>query len=96
MKRFSRHKTHDEIKVQCEAAGIHFSDHLYEVTGSDWLVITTIKDDNHSGQVLYNVVTGVFFGTTPDDVSFDSSKDEHEDEPWFQALLLFFYVEIGT
>lgn len=50
MKRFKRHKTFDEIKTQCKAAGIHFSDHLYKITGSDWLVITTIKGDNDSGQ----------------------------------------------
>jgi hypothetical protein len=96
MKRFKRHKTFDEIKAQCEAAGIHFSDHLYKVTGADFVVITTIEGNNNSGQVLYNTVTGAFFGTTPDDVSFDSDKDEHENEPWFQALLLFFYEEVGT
>ena len=96
MKRFVRHKTSDEIEAQCKAAGIHFSDHLYKITGSDWLVITTIEGDNDSGQVLYNVVTGTFFGTTPDGVSFDSSKEEHENEPWFQSLLLFFYLEVGS
>ena len=96
MKRFTRHKTYDEIKAQCDAAGIHFSDHLYKLTGSDWLVITTTKDDNDSGQVLYNSVTGVFFGTTPDGVSFESGNDAHEAEPWFQALLLFFYQEVDS
>jgi hypothetical protein len=95
MKKFDGVKPLAAIKKQCRAAGIHFSDRLYR-EGSDYVVITSIKGDNHSGQVLFNQFNGNFFGTTPAGVQFDSKKTTHEKEPWFQALLAFFYVEKGT
>ncbi|CAG9172471.1 hypothetical protein CURE108131_23050 [Cupriavidus respiraculi] len=91
MKKFAGNKPLIEIKRQCEAAGIDYNDTLYR-RGGDYVVITTVNGDNDSGQVLYNTVNGKFFGTTPDGIQFDSSSTKHENEPWFQALLSFFYV----
>lgn len=59
------------------------------------------------GWVMFNTFNGTFYGTTPRaknwqrvgeprvpaGVEFDSGSTTHEHEPWFQALLSFFYVE---
>jgi hypothetical protein len=92
MKKWAGNKPIDVIKKQCKAAGIHFNDRMYR-DGSDYVCITTVKGDNYSGQVLYSTVNGAFFGTTPSGVEFDSNKTTHDKEPWFQALLAFFYEE---
>lgn len=92
MKKFAGHKTLDVIKQQCQEAGIEFDDRLHK-TGSDYVVVRTIKGDKDSGIVLYSSFNGNFFGSTPDGVDFDSASTEHENEPWFQALLSFFYIE---
>ena len=95
------HKNSKQIQAQCKAAGIHFGDKLYNEEGSDYIVVTTRKGDNYSGQVLYNVVNGTFFGTTPrvwpehpewENVEINSNYAFHDDTPWMQALLAFFLV----
>lgn len=91
MRTFKGNKSLTHIESQCKQAGIHFNDYLLRTGTSDYVVITTIKDDNYSGQVLYNTFNGTFFGTTPDGTQFDSRSTEHEHEPWFQQLLEFFY-----
>lgn len=92
MKKFSGNKRLAEIKAQCKQAGIQFDDARYK-RGDDYVVIRTTPNDNASGIVLYNTFNGNFTGTTDKGVNFDSRSDQHENEPWFQALLSFFYVE---
>ncbi len=87
MKKFAGHKSSDAIKQQCEAAGIEYDQERYE-NGGDHVVIV-----GGGARILYNTVNGRFFGTTPEGIEFDSNKTEHEEEPWFQALLSFFYIE---
>jgi hypothetical protein len=43
--------------------------------------------------VFWCSFNGNFFGTTPDGVEFNNWATTHDDEPWFQQLLSFFYVE---
>ena len=64
---------------------------------------------NVGGWVMFNTFNGTFYGETPKatnwqkvneprvppGVEFSSSGTEFEAEPWFQALLSFFYVEKG-
>jgi hypothetical protein len=57
---------------------------------SDHIVFTSIAGNSDSGQVLYNVFNGRFFGTTPEGVQF-ASEDDRDGTPWFDALLNFFY-----
>ncbi len=92
MKKFAGNKKLEVIQEQCESAGIHYDDRALD-HGFDHVVITTIKGDRNSGQVIYNSVNGNFFGVTHEGVKFNSNETEHEHEPWFQALLSFFYVE---
>ncbi len=93
MKKFTAYKDLDTIEAQCKAAGIQYDARMMDEHGSDYIVVRTLADDSHSGEVLYNMFNGNFFGTTPDGIQFDSMNDMHEDEPWFQQLLSFFYVE---
>jgi hypothetical protein len=92
MKKWAGHKSFDVIKQQCKDAGIHFSDQSYR-KGGDCVVVSTVKGDEKSGQVMYNTVNGVFFGVTPEGVEFDSNHATHDREEWFQKLLAFFYIE---
>jgi hypothetical protein len=109
MKKFAGKKPLETIRQQCKLQGVHFNDFLFRTQRSDYVVLTSKKGNNDSGQVLYNTFNGTFFGTTPAKrdwhhplvnkfcppagVEFDSNSTEHENEPWFQALLSFFYVE---
>lgn len=92
MKTFAGNKKLADIKAQCKAAGIQFDDAGYK-KGGDFVVIRTKKNDNDSGHVLYNATNGNFTGRTDKGEFFDSRSNKHEGEPWFQALLSFFYVE---
>lgn len=94
MKKFDRHKTYDEIRAQCQAQGIPLNDHLFCSKGYDTIVVnhawnTPLRD----GYAVYSVFNGKFHGVTDGGDTFDSSSTKHEKEPWFQALLSFFYVE---
>lgn len=93
MKTFSGNKPLAVVKAQCKAAGIDYNDREFRRVGSDFVCITTVKGQNHTGQVLYNTFNGRFFGTTPDGTEFSSDSTKFENEAWFQALLSFFYVE---
>lgn len=92
MKTFAGNKKLADIKRQCKECGIQFDDANFK-KGSDFVVIRTKRNDNSSGVVLYNTFNGNFTGTTDKGIDFDSQRTEHEAEPWFQALLSFFYVE---
>jgi len=98
MKKFKGNKSIKTIAKQCKRLGLQFNDAMFQRGTSDHVVITSIEGDHHSGQVVLNTFNGNFFGNAPDrapwnGVSFDSTKDEHEHEPWFQALLEFFYTD---
>ena len=94
MKKFARIKTFEEIEAQCEAQGIPFNDHLYRIKGWDTVVVGSTYGHGHlPGHAIYNTFNGWFHGVTPEGVHFDSASKKHKSEPWFQALLKFFYVE---
>lgn len=88
MKTFAGNKSLKAIKAQCVAQGVTFDDRMYRKQGSDHVVV-----EGGGCRVLFSTFNGNFFGTTPDGTTFDSRETLHEDEPWFQALLSFFYVE---
>lgn len=95
MKTFAGNKSFAQIERQCKDAGIQFDSTDYD-KGGDYVVIRTRANDDRSGHVLYNTTNGNFFGETPEGVKFNSKLTTHEDQPWFQQLLQFFYVEKGT
>lgn len=89
MKKFSHHKTLDEIRAQCAAQGIPLNTHMYDRHG--WDTVSVGEQRPCRGYAIYNVVNGRFYGVTPGGVSFSSSSIQHEHRRWFQQLLNFFY-----
>jgi hypothetical protein len=87
MKKFAGNKSRDQVKAQCEALGLEFDDAKYE-RGSDF---TTIRGGG--AEVIWSSFNGRFFGTTDEGVEFSSDDTQHDDQPWFQLLLAFFYIE---
>jgi hypothetical protein len=86
MRKFSKSKTREQVKAQCDALGLVFDDLAYE-RGSDFTAIR-----GGGAQVLWSSFNGRFFGTTDTGIEFSDDNTKHEAEPWFQALLEFFYV----
>ena len=87
MKTFGSTKHLKEILAQCKAQGLLVDLDKYR-SGSDYIVIR-----GGDAEVMFNTFNGRFHGTTPDGVQFSSDNANHEREPWFQALLSFFYNE---
>jgi hypothetical protein len=91
MTKFLRHKTYDEIRQQCAAAGIELDTSKYD-EGSDYIVVSSTGPNGEKARVLYSTVNGNFFGTTPDGTEFSSDDKRLDGTPWFDALLNFFLV----
>lgn len=89
MKLFARHKTLDEVKRQCRKQRLKLDTTHYRL-GSDY-----VKVEGGGAVCYYSTVNGRFFGKTPQGVEFQSDSHTHDREPWFEALLKFFYVEKG-
>lgn len=88
-KKFSRHRTHEEIKALCKKQRVPINDDNFQLHGWDSVLIGT----KEQGFVIYNTFNGRFFGKTDRGVDFDSSSPKHDKAAWMQALLNFFYVE---
>lgn len=84
-RRFTGHRSFDQIVAECKAQGVELDASNYVNRGSDFL---SLKGGGF--QVLYSTVNGQFFGTTPTGEKFHSSE-VRDGEPWFSALLGFFY-----
>jgi hypothetical protein len=91
MKKFAGHRSYDEIKALCQEQGLRFVDTAYIFNGADSVTVV-----GGGAVVVYDTTTGRFRGSTPDGIDFDSNSDEHDNEPWFQALLSFFLIEKET
>ena len=95
MQQFARSKTQDEIRAACRVAGFALDTAAYD-KGSDFVKITFA----HEGQtydVLYSSFNGRFIGSPTGindcPVAFFSSDDgDLDSQPWYAALLAFFYV----
>lgn len=89
MKKFKGHRSFDQIAAQCKEQGLAFECANYVLRGSDYVGV-------FSGgvRVLYNTSNGRFFGTHLDGRRFSESS-AFDGEPWFDALLNFFYYTEG-
>lgn len=93
MKKFLRHRTSKEIKRACRDRGFPFSDKKYN-EGSDYITFT-FRYGNVRCFVCYSTVNGRAFGElagVPKSQWFSTDSTEHENRPWFKALLDFIYV----
>lgn len=84
--KFERAKTRDEVLAQCKTQGIKVDQKAYE-RGSDY---TTLSKGGCT--IVWSSWNGKFMGKTPDGIEFNSDSAKHDNEPWMQALLSFFFV----
>ena len=89
MLKFSGVKPLTTILAQCKAQGVPVDDHHYRTKGWDCIVLGDPKMQR--GYVVYNTFNGRFHGVTDKGVKFTSDSSKHDNEPWMQALLAFFY-----
>lgn len=90
-KRFSGHRSYEQIREECRAQGLILEDAAYRRHGSDWIGIRGCKGGT---LVMYSTPTGRFHDTALDGRPFTESSC-FDGEPWFDALLAFFYYENG-
>jgi hypothetical protein len=110
MKTFKAVKRLNVIRAQCREHGVTLDDYNYRTPsiGSDHVALGMQGGERPDGSplvhtapgypggwVLFSVWNGRFFGRTPEGVEFDSGDAKFDDEPWFEALLDFFYVREG-
>lgn len=97
MQQFARHKTQDEVRDACREAGFALDTTQYD-KGSDYIKIPFA----HEGQtydVLYCSFNGRFMGS-PTGINdcpvafFGSDDGDLDSQPWYAALLAFFYIPI--
>lgn len=90
MKTFQGHRSFDQIAAECKAQGLTLECAGYVKNGSDHIGVV-----GGGVRILYNTFNGRFFGTHPDGRSFSESS-QFDGEPWFDALLGFFYFEAAA
>jgi hypothetical protein len=85
MKKFKGNRRLADILASAKAQSVSVNKSFYDKGGD------TISFWGGGFTVYYNTFNGNFFGTTPDNLRFSSDSELHEKQPWFQALLNFFY-----
>lgn len=91
-KRFAGHRSYEQIRAECRRQGLVLEDANYRRNGSDWIGVRRRRD---STVVLYSTPTGRFHGTHPTCGTQFTESSPFDGEPWFDALLAFFYYEDG-
>lgn len=92
LKRFAGHRSHEQIREACRAQGLILEDAAYRRHGSDWI---GVRGKAGGTLVLYSTPTGRFHGTQPATGEKFTESSPFDGEPWFDALLAFFYYEEG-
>lgn len=90
MQKFARHRTVDEIKKLGKKSRFSVNTQRYDRNGADHIVIHG-DFAGHELPVLYNSVDGRFFGELPSGEMFSSDDATLDGQPWFDAMLAFFY-----
>lgn len=92
LKRFAGHRNYQQIRDECKAQGLILEDAAYRRHGSDWIGVRGRPD---GPLVLYSTPTGRFHGTHPATGEKFTESSPFDGEPWFDALLAFFFYEEG-
>jgi hypothetical protein len=92
MRTFAGSRTFEEIAALCVHQGVPLNAKRYIEDGHDHIIVGQEWPlDASKPYVIYNVFNGKFHGLAPDGTVFDCA-DDLEGEPWFNALLDFFYI----
>jgi len=90
MKKFSRHRTLDELKSLCAERGLKLNTDRYDHAGSDYVLVSGLFA-GEAAEVLCSTFNGRFFGALADGRKF-TEDDAHDGQPWFDAILDLVYV----
>lgn len=97
MKTYARHRTSTEVKALAAMKGFTVDSTKYDAQGYDHIVVHMPGPSRTLIPVLYNTVNGRFFHASANVVdSFTSDNPKLDGQPWFDAMLEFFYVEPVT
>jgi hypothetical protein len=88
---FSRHRTIDEVIVRAKETGVRVDTARWRL-GSDFVTVELPGPQGVLVPVLYNTFNGRFFYQPPVGAGFSSTDTQYDGEPWFDAMLAFFYV----
>jgi hypothetical protein len=94
MKTYKRHRTPEELKAACKAAGLKYSQAKFDRGDSDYITF-----DFKHGKATLHVCMSTFNGRAFGELEgvkghswFSTSSTEDERKHWFQALLAFIYT----
>lgn len=90
MKKFSRHKTLDEITGACRAAGFEVDTEQYD-HGSDHVTIDGIFAGRRMA-IIYNTFNGRFLAPDDDGHLLTERSANLDGIDWYDAILEFLYV----
>lgn len=90
-RQFSRHRSREEVITLAKARNVKVDASYYD-SGTDHLVVYLPGPTAEIVKVLFNVISGCFFYAPEDGAGF-SSDDKLDGQPWFDAMLDFFYIE---
>jgi hypothetical protein len=90
--KFARHRSVEEVVDLARQKGIRVNVERYNL-GSDFITVELPGRDGKPIPVMYNVFNGRFFSGSREPFSyFASDRTDHDGQPWFDAMLEFFYV----
>ena len=90
-KQYGRHRTGEEVIELAKAQGVKVDGSKYEA-GGDHVVVHLPGPDGEPVMVLFNAFSGRFFHAPEGGGGF-SSDEKLDGQPWFDAMLEFFYTE---
>lgn len=92
MRKFSRHRTLEELSAECEKRGWPLDTSRYDKNGEDF-VNFRFSCEGESGIVFFNTCNGRFFGNTKMGLPFNSDDAFLDRKGWFKELLNVVYVK---
>jgi len=87
-KTWKRCKSLAEIEQQCKEQNLVLKHEMYQRGESDYVMVSSQTGPDI---VMFRPFNGRFFGETDQGQRFSSDTTENDREPWFLALLEFFY-----
>jgi hypothetical protein len=91
MKKFSRVRNLLEVEAAVRQRGWRWDSSKHDSEGLDHVRID-FNFAGTEGMVLFSSFNGKFLGELSDKTAFSSDNTNHDNEPWFQALLDTFYA----
>jgi hypothetical protein len=94
MKTYTGFRTADEVRALAATKGFTVNTTRHDTTGNDHIVVYMPGPSACIIPVLYSTFNGRFFYAPSNGVdAFNSDNGALDGQPWFDAMLEFFYIE---